>query len=136
MTESISLAMGESSPVKIRLSLTDSTCTPLRVRLQTVAQVVHVMGEPIHAVTASESPSRANRSSSVSCGWAMSLLEAAGVSGSGPAVSRVSGRALAESEQASGLLDDRMCTPRNLAPQSFVLKVGLGPPRLETSARL
>ncbi|MDQ0618181.1 hypothetical protein QFZ33_002205 [Arthrobacter globiformis] len=33
MTESIRLAMGESSPVKTRLSLTNSTRTPLWVRV-------------------------------------------------------------------------------------------------------
>jgi hypothetical protein len=43
--------MGESSPVKTRLSLTNSTRTPLRVEaLDQGTQIVEVACEPVHAV--------------------------------------------------------------------------------------
>jgi hypothetical protein len=51
MTESIKLAIGESSPVKIKLSLTNSMRTPAGGELlHDAAQVVEVAGQPVHAV--------------------------------------------------------------------------------------
>ena len=50
MTESMRLAMGESSPVKTRLSLTNSTMGILCQALDQGTQVIEVAGEPVHAV--------------------------------------------------------------------------------------
>jgi hypothetical protein len=72
MSESMRLAMGESSPVKSSCSLTNSTRTPLRSG-PAGEHVSHrgCVGRSILCTT-TVSPSRANRSSSASCGLVVS----------------------------------------------------------------
>lgn len=72
--------MGESSPVKTRLSLTNSTRTPLRVRPWTRARrSSRFRASRSMLCTTTVSPSRANRSSSMSSGRVVSLPEALSV---------------------------------------------------------
>jgi hypothetical protein len=72
--------MGESSPVKTRLSLTNSTCTPLRVRVWTSERrSSRLRASRSMLCTTTVSPLRANRSSSVSSGLDVSLPEALSV---------------------------------------------------------
>jgi hypothetical protein len=50
MTEGMKLAVGESSPVTTRLSLTNSTRAPLRASLDESTGIIEVSGEPVHAL--------------------------------------------------------------------------------------
>jgi hypothetical protein len=51
MIESINLAMGESSPVKVRCSLTNSIWTAfVDEHLHNPAQVIQVAGKPVHTM--------------------------------------------------------------------------------------
>lgn len=72
--------MGESSPVNTRLSLMNSTRTPLRVRPWTRARKSSRFraSRSMLCIT-TVSPSRAKRSSSVSSGLVVSLPEALSV---------------------------------------------------------
>lgn len=74
---SIRFAMGESSPVKTGCSLRNSNCTPRYVSPWTSARrSSRFRARRSMLCTTTVSPSRTNRSSSFSCGRAVSLPEA------------------------------------------------------------
>jgi hypothetical protein len=76
--DSIRFAIGESSPVKVRLSLTNSMRTP-RSALHEAAQVIEVARQRSMLCTTTVSPSRTKASSLSSSGRWVSLPDALSV---------------------------------------------------------